>query len=303
MTYGFGKRLTEHFPSQVIVDVTEVCNLACVHCPHPEFKKSEHYGARYLPAELNRKAVDEVREYGSMYMRYCAEGEPLIHPECYDFLDYAVQNSGTFVTLTTNGTLLNEKRVRKLLNSGLHMIDVSIDAFSPETYEAIRKGNYQTVFTNVQNLVNWARETRTKIVVSYIEQHKNKHETEAFTNFWRYKVHQVVVRRLHSAAGAIKWVGLEQKNRRPCVYPWERIVLNPAGQLKFCPQDWFGGAVVADYRTTTIRATWEGEFYKKLRDAHLQNKCFGVCKDCPDWQQTRWPDQGLSYADLVEGVR
>lgn len=303
MNYGFGGRLNPNFPSQVIVDITEVCNLSCIHCPHPAFKLSEHYGARYLPAELNKKAVDEVKEHGAQYIRYCAEGEPLIHPECYDFLDYAVQNSGTFVTLTTNGTLLNEKRVRKLLNSGLHMIDISIDAFTPETYEAIRHGDYVTVMDNVLNLINWARETRTKIVVSYIEQEKNKHEAESFREFWKYKVHQVVVRRLHSAAGSIKWVGLKQKDRRPCVYPWERIVLNPAGQLKFCPQDWFAGAVVGDYREMTIKEAWSSEFYEKLRKAHLENKCFGVCKDCPDWQQTRWPGQGLAYSDLVEAAK
>lgn len=303
MTYGFGDRLTREFPSQVVIDITEVCNLSCIHCPHPEFKKTEHYGARYLKADLNRKAVDEVREHGAQYLRYCAEGEPLIHPECYDFLDYAVKNSGTFVTLTTNGTILNEKRVRKLLDSGLHMVDVSLDAHTSETYSAIRVGGCLDVTrANVNNLIQWAANTKTKIVVSYIEQPENKHETEAFREYWTGKVHQVVIRRLHSAAGSIKWVGLKQKDRRPCVYPWERIVLAPSGILKFCPQDWFRGAEVADYRTTTIKETWNSEFYSRLRNAHLTNQCFGVCKDCPDWQQTRWPGDGLSYADLVQGA-
>src|SRR6188472_4143254 len=84
--YGFGGRLTQDFPSQVIVDITEVCNLACIHCPHPEFKKSEHYGARYLEPELNQKLIDEVKAYGPggvQYIRYTSDGEPLIHPKGY----------------------------------------------------------------------------------------------------------------------------------------------------------------------------------------------------------------------------
>ena len=74
--YGFGGRLTQDFPSQVIVDITEVCNLACIHCPHPEFKKSEHYGARYLEPELNQKLIDEVKAYGPGGARSscCARG-------------------------------------------------------------------------------------------------------------------------------------------------------------------------------------------------------------------------------------
>ena len=44
--YGFNGRLSKKFPSQVMVDLTEVCNLACIHCTHPEFKKSSIYGKR-----------------------------------------------------------------------------------------------------------------------------------------------------------------------------------------------------------------------------------------------------------------
>ena len=50
----------------------------------------------------------------------------------------AVENSGTKVTLTSNGTLLNEKRMSKILKTGLHMIDISIDAMSNETYKKVR---------------------------------------------------------------------------------------------------------------------------------------------------------------------
>ena len=82
--YYFGGRLTAGFPSQVIIDVTEVCILACIHCPHPTFKLSEHYEARYLDTELNKKLVDEVRDYGpggAHYIRYTRRGRAAHPPE------------------------------------------------------------------------------------------------------------------------------------------------------------------------------------------------------------------------------
>src|SRR5947199_8781025 len=88
-TYGFRGRLGADFPSQVMIDVTEVCNLACVHCSHPEFKKSDRYDGRQLDPKLNEKAVDEVREYGrgiTQYLRYTGEGETLLHPKAFDLL-------------------------------------------------------------------------------------------------------------------------------------------------------------------------------------------------------------------------
>lgn len=316
--YGFYGRLTAEFPSQVVVDITEVCNLACIHCPHPEFKKSEHYAARYLEPELNEKIVNEVKEYGlgyTKYIRYSSEGEPLIHPRGYEMIEYAVRNSGTFVTLTTNGTIMNEKRTHRLLEAGVHMIDISIDAYSPQVYSKVRvNGDLNVTRNNVINLLNWVRDSGsgTKVIVSFIEQPENKHEADDFEIFWKDQgADYVVIRRLHSAAGGVQNVAVQMREenkilqRRPCLYPWERIIINPRGDIVFCPTDWIHGSTVVDYRTTTIRETWQGEFYKKLREAHLKNNyCnHSFCGQCPDWRQTKWPNEGRSYADMVSELK
>ena len=52
------------------------------------------------------------------------------------------------------------------------------------------------------------------------------------------------------------------EKRRPCVYPWERIVLNPRGYLAFCPADWTHGSSMVDYANTTVAEVWQGEFYR-----------------------------------------
>lgn len=313
--YGFGLRLKEDFPSQVIIDITEVCNLGCIHCPHPEFKKSPFYDSRHLDPELNAKLVDEVKEKGqglTQYIRYSSEGEPLVHPRGYEMIEYAVKNSGVFVTLTTNGTIMNERRTRRLLDSGVHMIDISIDALNEETYSKVRiNGDLKITRGNVTNLLTWVRQSGspTKVVVSFIEQPQNKHETEAFCKYWNEQgADSVVVRRLHSAAGAVvniaKIMRAEQRTgvRRPCVYPWERIVLTPRGYLAFCPADWTQGSSIIDFRHTSVADIWKSEFYRKLRMAHEVNDYtnHSFCGQCPDWKQTRWPGQGDSYADLIK---
>ena len=65
--------------------------------------------------------------------------------------------------------------------------------------------------------------------------------------------------RLHSAAGGVPVIAHMMKReqgaapRYPCLYPWERILLNPKGALAFCPQDWTHGSAIADYRELTRR--------------------------------------------------
>ena len=319
MRYGFYGRLSAEFPSQVIIDTTELCNLACIHCPHPQFKKSEHYSGASLTLELNAKAIDEVRQHGqgrTQYVRYTGEGETLINRHFFEMLEYATRNAGAVpVTVTTNGVLLNELRTARLIATGVEIVDISIDAFTPETYAKIRvNGKLEVTRANVLRLLaaSKAPGSRTKVVVSYIEQPYNVHETAEFENFWKSNgADFVVVRKRRSAAGAVGDVAerLREENasepRRPCVYPWERVVLNPRGHLAFCPADWTHGSTVIDYRTTTIKETWSGEFYRKLRDAHLTNDYsqHSFCGQCPDWKVTRWPVAGRAYADMVEDFK
>jgi MoaA/NifB/PqqE/SkfB family radical SAM enzyme len=313
--YDFGGRLTADFPSQIIMDITEVCNLACTHCPHPDFAKSEHYDGRYLNPDLNEKMIEEVRKHGqgkTQYIRYTSNGEPLVHPNGYEMIQSAVDHSGVYVTMTTNGKIMNEKRTQKLLESGVHLIDISIDAFKPETYAKIRvKGNLDVTRGNVLRLLEWVRESKskTKVVVSFVEQPQNTNEVQDFERYWKDAgANYVVIRRLHSHSGAVINVAdISRKKqqtvaRRPCLYPWERITINARGDLAFCPSDWVHGSYVADYRKTTIFETWQGEFYQGLRKAHLSNNYsnHGFCGNCPDWESTRWPHQGRSYADMIE---
>jgi MoaA/NifB/PqqE/SkfB family radical SAM enzyme len=296
------------------MDITEVCNLECIHCPHPDFKQSEHYAARYLDPDLNSKMVDEVSRHGqglTQYIRYASNGEPLVHPRAYDMIDEAVRGSGVYVTLTTNGTIMDETRTTRLLDAGVHMIDISIDAFRPETYARIRRnGKLAVTSANVLRLLRWVRESRaaTKVVVSFVEQPDNAHEAADFEKFWADQgADAVVIRRRHSASGAIveiadlRRASIATTPRRACLYPWERVGITAGGDLAFCPSDWVHGSRVADYRTTTIRETWQGEFYTRLRHAHVTNDYthHAFCGQCPDWEGTRWPGEGRSYADLV----
>ena len=248
-----------------MVDVTQVCNLTCIHCPHPTFKKSQHYDGSMLEPALNRKMAEEVKEYGrgiTNYIRYTSNGEPMLHKNIMELLTDSKNLSGTMVTLTTNGTLLNNKNIEQLIDTDIDIVDISIDAYHDETYERIRHGSLNITRKNVQNLIKTINDvgSNLKVVVSYIEQPENLDETDLFKQYWKTEgASKVVVRAYHSCSGA----KVEMANRfrdqqvnmvrRPCLYPWERIVLNEQGYLSSCPQDWVNGSFVIDYQKTASK--------------------------------------------------
>jgi pyruvate-formate lyase-activating enzyme len=316
--YGFGGRMSAAFPSQVIIDVTELCNLSCTHCSHRDFQRSEHYAGRSLDPALAAKAIDEVAVAGRdvvQQVRFTSEGEPLLHQSIFSILTDAAARSGTLVSLTTNGVLLTAGRIERLLATGIHFVEISIDAFSAATYARIRaRGNLSVTRTNVERLINRIRATSSpmRVVVSYVEHFDNDGEAAAFERFWRLAgAHEVAFRRLHSSAGAVIPVAdlmrrrVPAEDRRACVYPWDRIVLTPRGTLAFCPADWTCESSLADFRTTTIASLWTSEKYAGLRRAHRTNdySAHAFCGQCPDWQEACWPGDRPSYAALFERMQ
>lgn len=59
--YGFGNGLSTAFPSQVIIDATELCNLSCTHCPHPAFKANAYVSG---PAAKDYVTDESFRDAG-----------------------------------------------------------------------------------------------------------------------------------------------------------------------------------------------------------------------------------------------
>jgi MoaA/NifB/PqqE/SkfB family radical SAM enzyme len=308
--YGFTGKLTSDFPSQINIDLTQCCNLECIHCPHNELKKTEWFKGLNLSTTLNKKLVDEVRSDGAscQYLRYTAAGEPLMHGGVFEILRYAVDNCEAKVNLTTNGVLLNRENVHNLLSTKLHSVNISVDAFSDDTYLKIhQKRYYDTVKQNVLYLLE--KKQSAKIFVSFVEQEINKQETEEFKQFWYGNgADFVIVRRLHAMGGTkndnktASPLERDKIDRKPCLYPWERLTLGFDGRIPFFIYDSFRiNDKSFDFSKTTVKDIWQGSEFQRLRSAHLNADFSGfpICAYCTDWQQTRWPWEGRSYADLM----
>src|SRR5262249_60037743 len=62
-----------------------------------------------------------------------------------------LKDRGTYVLFNTNGTLLNERRGRDLIASGLDELRVSLDAAEPVAFKAVRgKDAFDRIVKNVR---------------------------------------------------------------------------------------------------------------------------------------------------------
>ena len=103
---------------------------------------------RDIDVELFRSLCGELQALGTSSLLLLGEGEPLLHPSIFEMIAIAKQ-AGFYVTLFTNGTLLDRERIGALIGSGLDNLQVSLWASSRAEYELSYPGTDPTRFDTV----------------------------------------------------------------------------------------------------------------------------------------------------------
>jgi sulfatase maturation enzyme AslB (radical SAM superfamily) len=296
------------FPPMILLDITNICNLKCIHCPQPDIQAAKGFSIMHIPFAVVESIVAQLHNYSkSCLLRFVGDGEPMLHPQLLDMLELARQKTNCVINLTTNGTQLNSVAVDRILQSNIHMLEVSLDALTKDTYETIRcQSDYEKVMGNIFTFISRRKKLKasTKLLVSFVLQEQNKHELDAFRKFWQSIADFVVIRNLHSANNRVKQDEvqgnvLQYPNRYPCPHLWKRLIVDFKGQIKFCPTDWGKDSVIADVLKDGLAEAWKR--VGTLRNCH-RNRIFSdtnICGSCIDWATTPW-DQG--YERIVDKI-
>ena len=123
-------------PVCLYLETTNRCNLLCTTCPRT-------YEELEPPAdmswELFRSIVDQVPDIERAVLH--GVGEPMLVRNLPKMVRY-LKERGTYVLFNTNGTVLNEKNGRALIEAGLDELRVSLDAANAKSYLAVRGKDY-----------------------------------------------------------------------------------------------------------------------------------------------------------------
>lgn len=306
MEYGFDSAKARKFPPMVQLTITNVCNMACNHCPHPVYRKKNSFKPSFMEMEIYREIIDEIAMYDSS-LRIFGWGEPLIHPQLIEMIEYAKYQNIEMTNLITNGLALNEELSLGLVEAGLDVLEISLDAFTPKTYEKIRGSarDFDRIVRNVHRYIELRDELNghTFIAVSIIKQPKALDEVIPFKDYWSEIVDDVIIRTFHDFMGyAQDREKIELPKRYPCRCLWSRFNINSEGLITLCFNDWDKKSVLGNMNDpkTTIEKIWKSKDYKDYRRSHLENKPKGICANCKNWIGASWE---LPYEVLIQKAR
>ena len=141
--------VAEAEPVCLYLETTNRCNLLCTTCPRT-------YEELEPPAdmswELFTSIVDQIPNLQRAVLH--GVGEPMLVKSLPKMVRY-LKERGSYVLFNTNGTVLNERNGRALIEAGLDELRVSLDAANAKSYRAIRgKDYFGRILKNVRTFRN-----------------------------------------------------------------------------------------------------------------------------------------------------
>ena len=139
------------------IEVTSYCNAECIYCPRTVFQ--DIWLNRHLPMHSFEQLVPVFTKTQLVFLQ--GWGEPLMCPDLIKMIVLA-KDAGCRVGTTTNGTLLDEKTIRRLIESQLDILCISL-AGTDETNDQLRKGtSLEKLLETIQRISVIKEETNSR---------------------------------------------------------------------------------------------------------------------------------------------
>jgi len=138
------------------------CNMACAHCAISRFKHNDKYNK--LSVETVKSIADQADTIGLASI-CISGGEPLIFSDLEDIVN-AIGPERFVISMDTNGLLLDEKKVKWLVDIGVDRIHLSLDGLE-ENHNQFRKIKVNSWQNNV-NALSFCKKYGLDVVINIV---------------------------------------------------------------------------------------------------------------------------------------
>ena len=332
------------YPLAVICELVSMCNLRCSMCytVTPEFQDAIVGTQRMMPWETAINLIDECVELGVYSILFSWRGESTMYKakdsngtyhDIGDIFQYARDKGILEITCLSNGRILNDAMIEKIVKAQPNWISFSVDGLA-EDYNKIRKSErkessdpFESVITNIKKIVEvrdlsglHRPQIRTNTIYPAIAKTPKKYK-QYMENIG---VGLVTINEMMDYRGATMPEDAIMDNWF-CQYPFQRLVVSANGTIMPCPgshneeddlalgryigclpkklfKD--GKHIEIRYPEINLKQAWHSEKLKMIRTKHRNNlrKEIQACKHCRHGAKkfgVQWIPQDWDLDDMV----
>ena len=256
--------------TSLIIEPTNTCNLRCSFCFVTEGMTRDE---GFMDLVLFKKIIDDTPSLEHICMHNW--GEPLLHKDIFKMLDYAYQAGVKHIVMNTNGTLLNEKMINKIVESPLNIIRFSIDG-SAETFKKIRGVELANIEANIIRLKQLKETQRPDLSmgVVFTVDEETQQDIDEYIKYWSTIVDHV----------RIQPKLIQSPRKEPCPEPfgkeYGKLVILWDGTVIPCCVDYNAALKVGNAKTEKVSDLWGYGKIDTLRYQHEKGAYPKTCINC-----------------------
>ncbi len=279
------------FPEEIVLEVTNVCNLKCRHCHFHGQSAPEIRRTGFTDRKVWEKVLKELETCGkkATLMTHGA-GEPLLYRQLPELLQRAKNIPNISLGFMTNGMLLDDEWARRLVDFQLDFIAFSIDGVNPSTHDHYRKNaDLRIIEQNVHNLIQEKTRKKTQLphlsfnMVCYPE---IKDQAMDYVRKWLPHASVIHISKFRPVGSRLLWDQGEKVDFRPCPLLGHQLVIGVDGKTGLCCEDIHLEVQTGDIMLQNMEEIFNfSSILNKYRQKHHEHSIIGLklCHDCHVW--------------------
>jgi len=286
------------FPKIIEFEITNHCNFQCLMCKTGVGTSTRERG--YMTDDIFDRVISEICEH-NVALKFVGQGEPLLHPKAVEYIKKA-KKGGVICHLTTNGSLLDEEMMQKLIDCELDSIKFSFQGVDAKGYKQLRqKDNYEELLGKIARLYELRGEREFPyITIGTSVTSESKETVDAFkvrckdicdkvevgiTTLEFIDLAKVKDENTRNELQEIQRKENEIKRRyKCCPQIFDTIAVRWNGDVTACCADLDGVMTLGNISKSSILECWNSPRENKYRE--LLSKCeydkLELCRDCYD---------------------
>lgn len=283
------------FPKVLRIEPASKCNLGCVHCPTGTIEMERGV----MSMDVFKKILIEIKENKEnikVIVLYHG-GEPFLNKNFFLMLKEIKEiNNNFYIKTVSNGTVLNEKIIDQIVESDLDLIEFSLDGYSSEDSEKIRKkSNTKKIIENIKKILEKKKFKKSKIKIQicntqFISNKNNsilpntpdwileifKNEDIKFKNFFAMQWPSMHEKK----SNEFDKILISEDDKDYCDHVINTMTIRSDGTVVPCCYDLTTKLNMGNIINDSLKNIWNNSVYDKLRASIKSKEYISICKNC-----------------------
>ena len=303
-------------PFSVHIDVCSVCNFKCSFCfQADENKKEAGFTLGLMDLDLFKKITDDLLEFPDKIskVKIGNHGEPTLHKLLPTFISYLREKDVCdTVEIFTNGSKLEPKLNRDLIDAGLQRINISLEGLTSERYLEIAgvKMDINELQKNMQDLYDYKSSIGSdlsiyiKVVDNTTPLNNDKQDSKLSEAFlfndderkYFFDTYGKMCDEIYIESIVPQWSQTQENNQNMdiinedsiqrkgmydqkikkykeiCPFTFMYLHINWDGSTSPCTLDWPRKVLIGNAKNESAKEIWKGDKLADLQLAQLEGK-------------------------------